>query len=106
MTRMITLTKQQKQDLIVAINNPKFILAVIPVGDMRQCNICDKKNNLIYSIDAYNTGRRIIRHYNDIIADTQTFGNNIAELRSINYILSLLIDTYNRRLEKSMYRHR
>ena len=102
MDEMITMTREQKREMLAAVCSPKFKLDVIYSHRMRRYTVSDKKGNVIYSIDAYNDNRRVVMHNGNVIADTATFGNNFAEIHAVNYILSVLIDNYNRDITKAV----
>ncbi|MBR4507694.1 MAG: hypothetical protein IKP24_04125 [Alphaproteobacteria bacterium] len=86
---MITLTQEQKEDLIHAINDKKYRPDVMYRKDMREYTLVRGGNN--YSIEAYNNQRRVIKYNGEIIADSATFGTNMGQLKQLNFILSLLI---------------
>ena len=87
---MITLTQKQKADLIHAINNKKYTPDVVYHKDMREYTL-KYWGGENYSIEAYNNQRRVIKCNGEIIADSATFGTNMAQLKQLNFILSLLI---------------
>lgn len=98
MTEMICLTPEQKRDLLRAVNDKRLYADVAFKDNMRIYTLSNKQNVVVYSIEAYNNKKRVVRHNGQVIADSTTFGTNAALLKEINFILSLLINRYTQEI--------
>jgi len=103
MANILALTSNQRRDIISAIHNPRFLVSASLINNMHKYTICDKKGRVIYSIDVYKDDRHVVTYCGNVIADSNTFGNNIVELRYIKYIISVLMERYNREASMDAY---
>lgn len=102
MTEIICLTQEQKRDLLSAVNDKRLRTDMVPGKNMRNYTLSNKQNVVVYSIEAYNNQKRVVKHNDRVIADSSTFGTNMALLKEINFILSLLINRYTQEINTAV----
>ena len=103
MAEILSLTPEEKRALLFAVNNKHLCVDANITQEPRLYTISKKSGQVIYSIEAYNNQRRVVKYDGKTIADSATFGSNIVLLREINYILSLLIARYTQELNTAIH---
>ena len=103
-TKIISLTPEQKRGILSTINNKRFYVETASQKGVVTYKLINNLYVAQYSIDKYSNGRRVVWECGDIIADSDTFGHNVALVHEIDFIIGLLIDKHNRDAKRGRQR--
>lgn len=107
MDKKIGLSWEERREILAAILDPHVKKDVINNMESRDYILQPSKHNKKFVITAHNNQHYVVTRDDVVIADSDTFGNNVRAKLDIMLLVENFIDAYNKTLvDKAYGKHR